>query len=434
MKKKLFLFMVLMLGLIISCGEKKDTAGDGGGEKEVVLRFSWWGGDSRHKATLDAIKLFEEKNPGIKIKAEYSGWDGHFEKVSTQVTGNTAPDIMQIDWNWLYIFSKNGDGFYNFNDLKEDFDLSNYDENVLSYTTINGKVPAIPVGMNGRVFYYNKSLYEKAGLPVPTTADELISSTNILKEKFGNDTYALDISTTDSGVLFFLKYYVEQKFGKSLIDSDNKMGITKEELTEAIQFYKKLVDEGVVLSSKDNAGAGNVPGEQNPLWISGKVGGVYEWNSAISKYQDTLSEGNELIIGDMLTGIGPNKSAFVKVNMALAINKNTKHPKEAAKFLNFLLSDPEAVKILGLSRGIPSNKKAIETLDQEGLLKGIVPEGLEKALAFAAPKSSPFIEDERIRKIGMMYTQKVDYNELTPEQAGEQMYAELEKVIAQISK
>ena len=341
---------------------------------------------------------------------------------------------MQIDWNWLYIFSKNGDGFYNFNDLKEDFDLSNYDESVLSYTTINGKVPAIPVGMNGRVFYYNKSLYEKAGLPVPATADELISSTKILKEKFGNDTYALDISTTDSGVLFFLKYYVEQKFGKSLIDSDNKMGITKEELTEAIQFYKKLVDEGVVLSSKDNAGAGNVPGEQNPLWISGKVGGVYEWNSAISKYQDTLSEGNELIIGEMLTGIGSNKSAFVKVNMALAINKNTKHPKEAAKFLNFLLSDPEAVKILGLSRGIPSNKKAIETLDQEGLLKGIVPEGLEKALAFAAPKSSPFIEDERIRKIGMMYTQKVDYNELTPEQAGEQMYAELEKVIAQISK
>ena len=34
----------------------------------------------------------------------------------------------------------------------------------------------------------------------------------------------------------------------------------------------------------------------------------------------------------------------------------------------------------------------------------------------------------------MMYTPKVDYNELTPEQAGEQMYAELEKVIAQISK
>ena len=170
------------------------------------------------------------------------------------------------------------------------------------------------------------------------------------------------------------------------------------------------------------------------MWTTRKVGVVYEWNSAIGQYQDTLSKDNELIIGELLKGIGPNNSAFVKVNMALAINKNTKHPKEAAKFLNFLLSDPEAVKILGLSRGIPSNKKAIEVLQQEDLLKGIVPEGLEKALAFAAPKSSPFIEDERIRKIGMIYTQKVDYNELTPEQAGEQMYAELEKVITQISK
>ena len=114
--------------------------------------------------------------------------------------------------------------------------------------------------------------------------------------------------------------------------------------------------------------------------------------------------------------------------------KNTKYPKEAAKFLNFILTDPEAVKVLGLSRGIPSNKKAVEILTQEGLMKGIVPEGLEKALQFASPKASPFIEDERIRKIGLKYTQKLDYNELTPEQTANEMYDELEKTIAQITR
>ena len=36
-----------------------------------VLRFSWWGGSGRHEATLKALRLFEEKNPGVKIKAEY---------------------------------------------------------------------------------------------------------------------------------------------------------------------------------------------------------------------------------------------------------------------------------------------------------------------------------------------------------------------------
>ena len=173
MKKKIFYLMLIMLVLVVSCGKKKESAGGTGDGKEVVLRFSWWGGDTRHKATLDAIKLFEEKNPGLKIKAEYSGWDGHFEKLSTQITGNTAPDIMQTDWNWLYIFSKNGDGFYDLNELKDDFDLSNYDEQALSYTTINGKINAIPVGMNGMAFYYNKTLYDKVGLPLPKTVDDL---------------------------------------------------------------------------------------------------------------------------------------------------------------------------------------------------------------------------------------------------------------------
>ena len=341
---------------------------------------------------------------------------------------------MQVDWNWLYIFSKNGDGFYDLNTLKDDFDLSNYDSQVLSYTTINGKLPAIPVGMNGRVFYYNKTMYDKAGLPLPKTVDDLFAASKVIKEKIGKDAYAVDISSVDSGALFFIKYYVEQKFGKTVINSDNKLGISKEELTEALKFYKRLIDEGVALSSKDIAGTGNVQGEQNPLWISGKIGGVYEWNSAIGKYEDTINKGDELVSGDLLKGIGTNNSAFVKVNMTLAINKNTKYPKEAAKFLNFILTDPEAVKVLGLSRGIPSNKKAVEILTQEGLMKGIVPEGLEKALQFASPKASPFIEDERIRKIGLKYTQKLDYNELTPEQTANEMYDELEKTIAQITR
>ena len=434
MKRKVLWLMAVLMILVISCGGKKDASKSGGDGKEVTLRFSWWGGDSRHKATLEAIKLFEAKNPGIKIKAEYSGWDGHFEKVSTQITGNTAPDIMQVDWNWLYIFSKNGDGFYDLNTLKDDFDLSNYDSQVLSYTTINGKLPAIPVGMNGRVFYYNKTMYDKAGLPLPKTVDDLFAASKVIKEKIGKDAYAVDISSVDSGALFFIKYYVEQKFGKTVINSDNKLGISKEELTEALKFYKRLIDEGVALSSKDIAGTGNVQGEQNPLWISGKIGGVYEWNSAIGKYEDTINKGDELVSGDLLKGIGTNNSAFVKVNMTLAINKNTKYPKEAAKFLNFILTDPEAVKVLGLSRGIPSNKKAVEILTQEGLMKGIVTEGLEKALQFASPKASPIIEDERIRKIGLKYTQKLDYNELTPEQTANEMYDELEKTIAQITR
>ena len=87
--------------------------------KTVNLKMSWWGGDARHKQTLEAIKLFEEKYPEIKVKPEYGGWQGWQEKVTTQIVGNTSPDVMQINWNWIDLFSKDGDGFYDLNKVKD---------------------------------------------------------------------------------------------------------------------------------------------------------------------------------------------------------------------------------------------------------------------------------------------------------------------------
>ena len=42
----------------------------------TTIRFSWWGGDVRHQATLAAIDRFEQLNPDVTIEAEYQGFDG----------------------------------------------------------------------------------------------------------------------------------------------------------------------------------------------------------------------------------------------------------------------------------------------------------------------------------------------------------------------
>ena len=87
-------------------------------QEQVELRFSWWGGSGRHTATFDAIKLFEEKHPNIKVRAEYSGWDGFLTRLTTQIAGGTEPDIMQLNWSWLDAFSSRGDGFYDLSTLE----------------------------------------------------------------------------------------------------------------------------------------------------------------------------------------------------------------------------------------------------------------------------------------------------------------------------
>lgn len=127
----------------------------------VELRMSWWGGNSRHQQTLKAIEEFHKQHPNITVKAEYTGWDGHLSRLTTQIAGNTEPDVMQTNWNWLPIFSKNGDGFYDLNKVKDSLDLTQFESKELQNTTVNGKLNGIPISVTARVFYFNTESWKK---------------------------------------------------------------------------------------------------------------------------------------------------------------------------------------------------------------------------------------------------------------------------------
>jgi oligogalacturonide transport system substrate-binding protein len=62
------------------------------------LRMSWWGGDSRHAATQAALEICGAKY-GHTISPEFTGWGGHFEKLTTQIAGGTEADLMQVNWS-----------------------------------------------------------------------------------------------------------------------------------------------------------------------------------------------------------------------------------------------------------------------------------------------------------------------------------------------
>ena len=212
--KKIFMLLMTFL-LMISCGGDKKSGGDAGGDgKEVTLRFSWWGGDERHEKTLQVIKLFEEKNPGVKIKAEYSGWTGHYEKITTQMAGGTAADIMQVNHNWLDAFSKDGNGYYDLNQMAEQLHLDNYSKEELAKTTIDGKLNAIPVGITAKEFYYNSNTFQKAGLEIPKTWDELFNAGKVFKEKLGDDYYPMQANAEYA--FQTMLYYLEQKNRKTV--------------------------------------------------------------------------------------------------------------------------------------------------------------------------------------------------------------------------
>ncbi len=358
----------------------------------VNLRISWWGGDSRHEATLKALDEYMAANPNVKIDSEYGAWSGWTDKIATQLAGNSEPDLLQINWNWIYQFSGDGNGFYDMNQLKDSFDLTQYDEKLLSQMTIDGKLQGIPVATTGRVFYWNKQAWEKAGLELPKSFADLLAAGPVFKEKLGDDYYPLAAGEYDLTML--LTYYMQEKYGKAWVE-DGKLNYTVEELADGFDFLKSLEANHVIPSQEKLKGDGADSLDKNPNFIDGKYAGLYEWDSAAKKMQGALSDGQELVIGEYPADYG-TPSTIYKVSMGFAVSKNSKNPEEAAKLLDYLLNG-DGVKTMALERGVVSSKAAQKTLEEADLLKGTTFEANKLATANFVFPLSPYYEDSALK-------------------------------------
>ena len=79
-----------------------DTAAAAAEGEPVTLKFSWWGNQSRHDYTQKILDKYTELHPNVTFEAMPSGWDGYFEKLSTQAASGSMPDIVQMDY-WTYV-------------------------------------------------------------------------------------------------------------------------------------------------------------------------------------------------------------------------------------------------------------------------------------------------------------------------------------------
>ena len=418
LKKIVFLGLTTM-ALFGACGKDEKAVATKENDN-IVLRVSWWGGEDRHKKTIEAIKLFEQAHPNITVKAEYGGWQGWQEKITTQMAGGMAADLMQVNWNWINIFSKDGNGFYDLNQLSSTLDLTQYEKKLLEQCSVNGKLNALPYGVAGRVFLYNKTSFDKAGLEVPTSFKEIKEASVIMKERLGADYFPFEADYY--GALLLMLYKLEQETGKPFI-VDNKVAYTEEQLKNAADFYLDLVNTKTIPSLEDRAAAGNVQLDQHPSWIIGKFGGTYEWDSASLKWRDSLQEGEQLVVGDYPTDLGPYNSGFTKISMAFAINKDTKYPKETAELLNFIVSNDDAVKALDVSRGIPANKKAVATLEKANLLDPFMLEANNKVISFAGNGIHPLFEHKQLHTELKDIVDNLGYKQITSEEFAKQVLA-----------
>ena len=366
-----------------------------------------------------------EQNPHVTIVPEYAAWSGYQDKFTTQYAGGTNADLMQVNYNWLWIYSPDGEGFYDLDTLSN-IDLGNYNSTVLDAMTVEGKLNAIPTSITARVPFLNETLYTAAGLELPTTWDELMDAGKIVQEQLGDNYYALS-KLGKAGMMYLVFSYLEQETGKTFLDADGNINYSVEELTAGYQLLADMVENHVMPAGNVDS---NELDEKNPKWITGEYGGINEWDSSATKYLDTLEEGQVVVPSIQFTMDGAKLTGNIqKPSMGFAISKDTKNPEEVAKFLNWMLTDPEAVETMGTQRGIPANQAGYEILVEKGLLIGATVDAYNEHIDVEATIMHPFYEYTDVKDLYEGAGEAVVFGTMTPQEAAEKVIKEMPRIM-----
>lgn len=294
------------------------------GEK-VQLTYAIW--DSNQEKGLRTIAdEFEAKNPDIKVNIEVTGWSDYWTMLEAGATGGSLPDVFWMHSNEIYRYASNGmlldltDRIGKSTEVK----LENYPEGLNQIYNLNGKQYAVPKDFDTIGLWYNKTLFDQAGIQHPDenwTWDDLKQAAKTL---------------TKDGVYGFLAplhnqegyYNFVYQNGGTIITADKKSGYDDPKTIEALDFYIGLVREGLSPEVYGDA-------ERADLLKNGKAAmGLFgSWN--LSGFTE-----NEYMAKNFDVAVLPKKEKQASIYNGLgnAIDAKTKHPEEAWKFVEYLSS------------------------------------------------------------------------------------------------
>lgn len=349
-----FLLSILML---IGCGSNRYLVDKVNEETEIT--FSWWGNDTRHEYTMDGVDIFNASNDSkVHVDCRYGEWSGYERKNNVWMESDTQADVMQINYAWLDAYSKDGTGYYDMYQLTDYIDLSGFDESDLTYGEVDGKLNAIPIAFNTSTICFNKDIYDEYGLEIPKTWDDFFEAAKVLSQ---HDIYVLGMAKKH--LLLMLIAYFEQTTGKHVFKEDGTFSLSRDEVGVLLDFYKRLIDEKVLMP---------IDQFDRTNFAKGECSASLFWISDADNYCGALSDnGYTPLISDYPMATEAHMSGlYMKPATMYAISDTTSHPEAAATFVNFLLNNADMVMLQGTEKGVPVSKKAVSILESAGLIEG----------------------------------------------------------------
>ncbi len=329
------LFVALSASLVFGAGTKEQAAESG----ETTVRWAYWGSGERVTISQEAIDLYESRNPGVMVNPEVSGGAGdHFVKVDTQLAGGNGPDIIQM-----------GGNIYDYADVLLPLDQYTgtlldtgvIDPSAVASGTIGGKLLGVSTGVTMPALVYNKSMIERAGVPLPKrslTYDEFRDYLVLLKSKLPRGVYPMQdigvMSTNSTPFGYWTRYNGTPLYTASTASTD----VTAADAQKYLELFADYRKNGLVPPPDVAAGYAESNADSSAL-IAGKVAIGYLYTNQLGGYQAATTDELELM---EFPGAAATKALWQAPSQFYTVNKDSKNPEETVKFINFLVNDPDA--------------------------------------------------------------------------------------------
>ncbi len=372
MKKVIILMFSLICSIVLLVGcssEKTETAvtkpeTDAKSNEEKLtgeISFSTWGSAEEKKVNEEIIALFEQKHPGTKVNLEYIP-DEYTTKIDTMFLGKNAPDVIYGHPKYFTNWASKGllmDLTDKFNADPELLDDSKFSTGLYDSFKYKGKNIATVNGADTLVVFYNKDMFDAAGLDYPKagwTLDDFRDAAQKLTIKDENGKTTQFGATIGGAGYSACESFIFANGGKFFDDMNNpqKAVFNSPETVEALQFIQDLyLDDKSVPSSLDNQNLGG-------NWDTGKVAmditGVWAvvYRTAITDFKWDMVE---------IPTVEGKEAVYPALYAGYAISNTTNNPDLAWEFARFMQSD-EAQKMLASSGLITVINKEIASSDE----------------------------------------------------------------------
>ena len=340
MKKTLKHFMMGLLSVVMVLTGLAPFGQTAHAQEPIKLTF-WHGmGGSTGEALQKLVDQFNESQDEIVVEAQYQGsYDETLTKLRSSASGSeVGADVVQVFEQGLQFMTDSGltTPIQDYVDA-DNFDLSEFEPNLLAYYTINDSLQSMPFNSSTPIMYYNKDIFDKAGITeIPTNMREIFEIAPTLVEK-GGATMAM--STTIYG------WYIEQWMNKGAFDIfDNGNG--RDQAATKVAFDENGGMEKILQMWKDGVDSGAMPnvGREGgrPEFVAGQS--AITIGSTASLRQILTEVDNRFEVGTAYyPGIDEEDQDGVSIGGAslYIIDSGDQARQDAAwKFIQFLVSAP----------------------------------------------------------------------------------------------